>query len=137
MKQITSLSFFNESSFLLSSSRDKTLKIWSLSSSESKFDLSLQGTKQGHNQWINCSFISPDDLLLGSASSDKTVKVWDSLSFCNGSVPVRTFDSFSSSVTKALFFSEKTFLSGDESGSLFVHDLRAPKSGLGKFRLIL
>jgi WD40 repeat protein len=62
---------FSRDGLLVSSSRDKTLKIWDIQTGRELFTLT------GHNEAIcSCGF-SPDGLHIVSASMDKTLKLWD------------------------------------------------------------
>jgi U3 small nucleolar RNA-associated protein 13 len=64
--------------FMVSGSRDRTLKIWDcseLSTPERK--LEAMCTVVGHDQDINTVAIAPGDLLFASGSQDKTIKLWN------------------------------------------------------------
>lgn len=70
---VSSVSISSDSSFIVSGSRDSTVKVWILNPKLSNYKL------QGHTNWVNSVAISPDDKLIASASSDKSIKVWSVL----------------------------------------------------------
>lgn len=68
--------------YILSSSHDKTLRIWDLVSGECLHIL------RGHTGWVNSCAVSQEGRLAASASSDHTVILWDiEAIFTSSSVP--------------------------------------------------
>jgi WD40 repeat protein len=67
---ITALAVTPDGEFLISSSEDKTMKVWQLETG-----LCVQ-TLRGHSDRIKDLAIAPDGNHLISVSTDKTVKVW-------------------------------------------------------------
>ncbi|CAD5954898.1 putative WD repeat-containing protein all2124 [Planktothrix rubescens] len=67
--EVTSVSF-NKEGQLLTSSKDKTIKIWS------KEGHLLQDFKNAHSDTVWSATFSPDSETIASASADKTVKLW-------------------------------------------------------------
>nr|XP_026692533.1 lissencephaly-1 homolog [Ciona intestinalis] len=57
--------------FIVSGSRDKTLKIWDVSTGQCLFTLI------GHDSWIRAAMFHPRGKFLITASDDKTLRVWD------------------------------------------------------------
>ncbi|MGI0499338.1 WD40 repeat domain-containing protein [Limnospira platensis] len=55
----------------MTSSKDKTLKLWDLEQGRELATLS------GHSGWVNAVAIAPDGKRAVSASDDKTLKLWD------------------------------------------------------------
>ena len=65
------MSFSSDGQLLLTSSDDKSLKIWNVN--DRKFLYSFLG----HSNWVRSGQFSPDNRLIVSGSDDKTVKIWD------------------------------------------------------------
>lgn len=61
----------NTSSFVVTGSRDKTIRIW-----ESQTGQCLK-TLTGHDNWIRALVFHPTGKFLLSASDDKTIRIWD------------------------------------------------------------
>ena len=57
--------------FIVSGSRDKTLRIWDTSTSQCVFTLI------GHDNWVRGAVFHPRGKYLLSTSDDKTLRVWD------------------------------------------------------------
>jgi len=57
--------------FLISGSRDKTIKFWDISTGVCLFTLS------GHDNWVRSLLVHPGGKFLLSAADDKTLRVWD------------------------------------------------------------
>lgn len=63
--------FSCDGQLLLTSSDDKTLKIWQVA--DRRFQLSIPA----HTNWIRSAQFSPDARIIVSGSDDRTVKLWD------------------------------------------------------------
>jgi WD40 repeat protein len=59
-----------DSSFIVSASSDRTLRIWDAATGRTR------GTLLGHGAYVNGCAISPDGTLIASVSADGTVKIW-------------------------------------------------------------
>jgi WD40 repeat protein/energy-coupling factor transporter ATP-binding protein EcfA2 len=67
---IHNLSFSPDGQTLVSSSHDKTIKLWRVG------DGKLLKTLRGHTNWVHQVKFSPDGQLIVSASHDRTAKLW-------------------------------------------------------------
>ncbi|WP_152983550.1 nSTAND1 domain-containing NTPase [Lyngbya aestuarii] len=67
---LMSVSFSPNSQFIVTGSKDKTVKLWT---SEGR----LLQTFVGHQGWVNSVSFSPDGRMIASASDDGTVKLWN------------------------------------------------------------
>jgi WD40 repeat protein len=68
---VRSVNFSSNGRMLMSSSDDKTVKVWALPSQRFMFTLS------GHMNWVRSAEFSPDCRLGVSGSDDKTMRIWD------------------------------------------------------------
>jgi guanine nucleotide-binding protein subunit beta-2-like 1 protein len=73
---ITDLSLANENNFLLSSSWDKTLRLWDIRTGKSSKLFC------GHTKEVLTVSFSPDNRQILSGGSDKDIKLWNTLSEC-------------------------------------------------------
>jgi WD40 repeat protein len=67
---VRSLALSHDGKYLVSSSRDKTIKIWNLHTGE------LLHTLKGHTDGVYAIALSPDNQIIASGSADKTVRLW-------------------------------------------------------------
>ena len=71
---ITSLALSPDGQSIVSTSWDKTIRIWDAHSYK------LLSVLKGHDDWVNSAEYSPNGQNIVSASSDKTLRIWDALS---------------------------------------------------------
>src|SRR6476661_8160765 len=68
---VTSVVITPDGQTLASGSKDKTIKLWNLSTKEEIYTIT------GHSDIITSVVISPDGKTLASASEDTTIKLWN------------------------------------------------------------
>ena len=102
---VTSLTISADGKYLISGSRDRTIKIWNLETAE------LLHTLKGHRDGVDTIALSADGKMIASGSADNTIKIWH---LETGQL-LATFSGHSSAVSALLFTP-----SGDKliSGSL-------------------
>jgi centriolar protein POC1 len=75
MGTVRSINWTKDGAHLLTSSDDKSLKLWDFAKKHAITSL------MGHNNWVRASTFSPDERIIASGSDDKSVKLWDVRSF--------------------------------------------------------
>lgn len=70
-KNVTSVAFSRDGSYIASGSEDRTVRLWDLKGNP------VSKPFQGHEDYINSIAFSPDSCYIVTASSDKTVRLWD------------------------------------------------------------
>ncbi|TFK59731.1 WD40 repeat-like protein, partial [Pluteus cervinus] len=69
---VTSVAFSSDNKYVVSGSRDKTVRIWNVETGLQK------GTEfTGHPDWVTSVAFSSDSKYVVSGSDDKTVRIWD------------------------------------------------------------
>lgn len=90
---VNSLVISDDTKYLISGSRDKTVRIWNLATGE------LIHILKGHEDIVNTVALSPDQEIIASGSADKTIKIWH---LHTGEL-LATFTGHSNSVTAVTF----------------------------------
>lgn len=68
---VSSVRFLPGDDYVVSASRDRTIRIWELATGYCSKTLS------GHGEWVRCVQPSLDGRLLGSCGNDQTGRIWD------------------------------------------------------------
>lgn len=68
---VNSVCFVPQGDFIVSSSRDKTIKIWEVSTGY------CVKTLIGHREWVRMARVSPCGELIASCSNDQTIRIWN------------------------------------------------------------
>eukprot|EP00475_Leptophrys_vorax_P038463 TRINITY_DN6792_c0_g1_i1.p1 TRINITY_DN6792_c0_g1~~TRINITY_DN6792_c0_g1_i1.p1 ORF type:complete len:886 (+),score=244.24 TRINITY_DN6792_c0_g1_i1:285-2660(+) len=74
---VSCVAFAHKSLAAVSTSSDRTLKLWNCKSIGEDGKLQCVKSVIGHQKDINCVKFAPNDNLIGSSSLDKTVKIWN------------------------------------------------------------
>ena len=130
-RAVTSVVFSPDSTLVLSTSFDRTLKIWKAGSGE------LVRTLTGHGDWVSTAAFSPDGKYIASAGHDRNVRIWRTET---GQV-VRILSGHSHYVSSAAFSSDgkslysvspaaKTLLIHETNTGKIIRKLVFDKSGL-------
>ena len=70
-KYITSIAISPNGKYVVSGSRDNSIKIWDIETS------TCLNTLENHSDFVSSVAISPDGKYIVSGSYDKTIKIWD------------------------------------------------------------
>ena len=98
--EITSVLVTSEEKFLISASKDKTIRIWDIEKKKCIHILS------DHTDWVRSIAMSPKQTKLISASDDWTIKIWDMQSGrCDSTLKGHTMPVTSVAVTGRYIFS--------------------------------
>jgi len=112
-RTVLSVNFTPDGKGLVSSSRDKTIKVWDLATGK------LQRTLNEHQDAVYAVTFSHDGKLMASGSADKTLILWNASSF----EPIRTLEGHPG--VRDLTFSpdDKTLASAGEDGTFRLWDV--------------
>ncbi|MDW7973025.1 MAG: caspase family protein [Thermodesulfovibrio sp.] len=111
-KDVTSVFFSPDGKYIASGSRDKTVKLWEVSSGKNI------RTFIGHSDYIYSVAFSPDGKYIASGSHDTTIKLWEVSSGKN----IRTFIGHSGNVSSIAFSPDGKYIasgSGDKTIKLW------------------
>ncbi|MBW4448809.1 MAG: hypothetical protein KME38_18590 [Spirirestis rafaelensis WJT71-NPBG6] len=99
-RSVIAIAFSPDGKYVISGSRDSTLKIWNWQTGVEV------RTLRSHTSWVNAIAISPDGKYLISASLDKALKVWD----WQTGIEVRTIQGHTRSVIAIAFSADGKYL---------------------------
>ena len=100
---VTSVAFSPNGRYIVSGSRDKTVRVWDAQTGQSVMD-----PLKGHNRYVTSVAFSPDSRHIVSGSDDKTIRVWDAQTAQSAMDHLKGHDDY---VTSALFPSDGRHLS--------------------------
>ncbi len=104
---VKSAAFSPDGKFIATAGRDKTAKIWEISTGREI------RTFTGHNGRLICVSFSPDGTMLATGAADSKVKLWET---ATGKL-IRTFDCFSDFVYDLAFTSDGKYIVAGSSES--------------------
>ncbi len=99
-KRVTFVTFSPDGTYLCSTSKDETAKLWNVTSGGSIVTL------RGHTGTLNSAAFSPDNRYVATASNDETIKIWD----VKTSALLKTLDGISGEVITVKFSPDGTYL---------------------------
>ena len=109
---ITSIKLINNSSKLISSAEDNTIKIFDFETGECLKSL------EEHSDWVTCILLDTNNNRLISGSWDRTIKIWN----MNDYKCIKTLKNDSKICTLA-FVSDNLFAAGTQNGSVNIWNL--------------
>ncbi len=113
--EVNSVAFSLDGQYIVSGSRDKTVKLWDLK------ERVLLHTFNGHESEVNSVAFSPDGKYLVSGSNDKTLKLWD----VKNRVLLHTFDGHQDWVNSVAFSPDGKYLvSGSSDNTVKLWDVK-------------
>ncbi|KAJ6575981.1 hypothetical protein DFH09DRAFT_1311435 [Mycena vulgaris] len=78
---VTSVAFSPDESYIVSGSRDRTIRVWNAQTGSL-----VAGPFYSHSSFVNLVAFSPDGTRVASGSRDKTIRMWEMGECLNGSV---------------------------------------------------
>ena len=111
---VIGIDFSPDGSMLVTTSRDKTISLWSTADGDELLKLT------GHSGLVMCVAFSPDGNLVATGSDDHTVRLWDR----QLRRPIATLLGHDSQVTRLAFDPQSRYLAaGDSDGTCRIWDL--------------
>jgi WD40 repeat protein len=117
---VTGLAFFPDGRRLVSSSTDRTLIIWDVSSTGKKVERKLTG----HTDRINSVAVTPDGSIIASGSVDGTLRIWDGTSGNQIGKPIAVDQSGPRGVWGVSFSPEGQQIAATRGGRVMIWDLQ-------------
>ncbi|MEP0880975.1 caspase family protein [Trichocoleus sp. ST-U3] len=117
---VNSVAFSPDSQFIVSGSRDKTVRLWDIQGN------AIGQPFQGHKSYVNSVTFSPDGQFIVSGSWDKTVRLWD----IQGNAIGQPFQGHEYDVTSVAFSSDSQFIvSGSRDKTVRLWDIQGNAIG--------
>jgi len=113
--RVRSVDFSSDDKRLVTSSADKTARVWDLETRQTILRL------HGHGDRVRSAVFSPDDQMIVTVSADHTARLWDSHS---GGDPIKTFAIHEDEVWAVAFSPDGSkIVTGSEDGQAFITSL--------------
>lgn len=113
---VRSVCFSRDSALLLTSSDDKTVKLWNVANRR------FHGSLIGHTHWVYSATFCKNAELVASASEDKTVRIWD----VETKASIITFQDFEVPISKVRFHPDGSCVAASgHDGCVKLWDLRS------------
>ncbi|MDD5067750.1 MAG: hypothetical protein PHF84_11960 [bacterium] len=103
--RVNSVCLDPEGKYIISGSKDRTLKLWDISGK-------LRKTFEGHSDSVNSVCFSPDGKFIASGSSDKSVRLWGA-----DGKPVRSMEAHKDSVMSVSFSPDSKYIASSSRDS--------------------
>ena len=114
---VISIAFSPDGRYIISSSLDKSIKVWDVQNSFSNIK-----TLKGHDNYVYSVAFSPDGRYIISGSRDKSIKVWD---VQNNFSNIKTLKGHSDGITSVAFSPDGRYIiSGSNDKSIKVWDVQ-------------
>ncbi len=111
---INSCVFSSDSKLIASSSYDKTVKIWDVSSGK------LFRNLEGHTAPVTFCIFSPDNKLIVSTSYDRTIKIWE----VSSGILLKNITEIDNNISSLIYSSDgKYIIIGDIKGVIKIFDI--------------
>ncbi|KZV61054.1 WD40 repeat-like protein [Peniophora sp. CONT] len=114
---VESVAFFPDSEHVVSSSLDKTIRVWNTNTGQ------VVGKPfEGHSHWVRSIAVSPDGAYIASGSHDTTIRIWDAKT---GQTVGKPLTGHSKPIRSVAFSPDgERVISGSEDNTLRVWDAK-------------